>query len=101
MDEAETISIIVTPTATAADRMFPSARPAALISVAASELRKALAAEIRAMARVFSDVDLTDTRYELQEVTFAVNVSAEGKVQIIGGLGVSGGAGLTITLKRK
>jgi hypothetical protein len=100
MDDLETIDILVA-AAPAVDRMFPGARVANLITVAASELRNSLAAEIRAMARVFSEVDLTDTRYELTDVTFAVNVSAEGKVQVVGSVGASAGAGLTITLRRK
>jgi len=96
----ESIDILVTAPA-AADRMFPGARVANVITVAASQLRGALGSEIHSMARVFSEVDLTDTRYELEEVTFTVNVSAEGKVQIIGGISATAGAGITITLRRK
>ena len=100
MAELETIDILVTQ-ARSGDRMFPGARVANLITVAAAELRNSLGSEIRAMARVFSEVDLTDTRYELNEVTFSVNVSAEGKVQVVGSIGAGAGAGLTVTLRRK
>jgi len=100
MEELETIDILVTP-APSVDRMFPGARVANLITIAAAELRNSLAKEIRAMAGVLSEVDLTDTRYELTEMTFAVNVTAEGKVQVVGSVGASAGAGLTITLRRK
>jgi hypothetical protein len=96
----ETIEILVTAPA-AGDRMFPGARVANVVTVATSQLRSALSAEIHTMARVFSEVDLTDTRYALDEVTFTVNVSAEGKVQVIGGFSATAAAGITITLRRK
>ena len=95
---------IVVPVSDSADvrHALPSPlRVSKLIRLGGDELASALMEQIRPLAAVFAELDLGDAGCVVDEMRFSLQISAEGKVQMIGSLAAGTQAGLTITLRRE
>lgn len=87
------------------DRIFGVGRSQAKVArdkVSPEELKKRLDSFVSSMGDVVSGVPDKLADYQVNEISFTAEVSATGKVGLLGtGVDVTGGGGITITLTRK
>lgn len=72
-----------------------------VVDLNVGRLRESLAAEVGKLQSVFSGVTGAADGFAVDEVTLALEISAEGGFRLLGSATVAAGATITVTLKRQ
>lgn len=70
-------------------------------SVLVEELKNNFSDFLKGVNSIFSDIETSIESLEIKEITLNVDVSASGKIRLIGSVEAGVGGGITVKLKKK